>query len=88
MALAPNVLIVKAESPINDLLSAAALEDELFGTGYGYLFIKNLIGTTLISAPIAWIKKLPTTEYAMEATGREWVIDCESLEMFVGGSVL
>lgn len=79
---------LKAESPINDLLSAVALEDELFGTGLGTLFIENLNGTTALVAPIAWIQKMPTVEYATEASGREWTIACESLEMFVGGAIV
>lgn len=78
---------LQAASPTNDLLSAVAAEDELFGTGYGALMIKDLNGNTLLEAPTAWIRKLPTTEFSDEASGREWVLDCSELIMFVGGAI-
>lgn len=77
-----------AESVTNDLFSAVQVEDELFGTGFGALLVKNLNGTTLIESPIAWIRKLPTVEYADTASGREWIIDCAELLMLVGGAVV
>jgi hypothetical protein len=79
---------LQAASPSNDLLSAVAAEDEAFGTGFGSIMIKDLNGNTLLQAPIAWIRKLPVTEFADEASGREWVIDCAQLIKFVGGAVL
>jgi len=74
-------------SPTNDLLSAVALEDELFNTGDGPLLLKDLNGTSLAQAANAWIQKLPNLEYADTATGREWVFACAELEMNVGGNL-
>ena len=79
---------VMAESPVNDLLSAVAFADEATGLGYGSLMIKDLNGTTLVAAPQAWIRKLPVTEYADTASGREWTFDCAELQMLVGGAVV
>lgn len=79
---------LQAASPANDLLSAVALDDELFGTGTGPLLVKDLFGNTLIDADTAWIRKLPAVEFADDASGREWVFDCAELSMFVGGSVV
>lgn len=76
-----------SSSPTNDLFSGVALEDEMFGTGVGPLLVKDLNGTTLIEAPVAWIKKSPAVEYAKEAGSREWVIECAELFMKVGGAV-
>lgn len=73
-------------SPINDLLSAAALKDELTGAGIGALFIKDIGGATLVSADNAWIKKVPTVSVGKEVETREWVIECESMNIFVGGT--
>jgi hypothetical protein len=81
-------LTLQAASPTNDLFSALALDDELFGTGTGPLLVKDLYGNTLISAETAWIRKLPAVEMADEASNREWVIDCAELIMLVGGSVV
>ncbi len=80
-------LTLMAESASNDLLSAAALEDEIFGTGVGELFIEDKNGNTIIAAPQAWIQKMPATGFAGEASTREWVIACAELEMNVGGSL-
>lgn len=80
-------LTLQAASPSNDVLSALAATDELTGLGYGSLIVKDLNGTTLLSASNAWVRKLPVTEFADEASGREWMIDCAELEMFVGGAV-
>lgn len=79
---------LQAASPTNDLLSAVALEDELFGLGFGSLMIKDLNGTTLAQASTAWIRKLPAAEFAVDASGREWMFDCAELNMFVGGAVI
>ena len=78
---------LQAASPSNDLLSATYQQDELFGFGYGPLMVKHFNGNTLISSPYAWIRKLPTVEFADENSGREWVLDCNNLFMFVGGSI-
>ncbi len=77
-----------AESTTNDSLSAKAEQDRLFGTGYGPLMIKNLNGTTLVLAEIAWVKKPANVEYADAATNREWVFDCAELLMNVGGALV
>lgn len=79
-------LTLQAAASANDLLSAVAAEDELFGTGSGPLLVKDLNGTTLLDAPVAWIKKMPATEFSQEASGREWAFDCAEFGMFVGGS--
>ncbi len=75
-----------AESPSNDLLSALARADELFGTGVGALHVEDLNGTTVIAASQAWIRKLPNPAMATDASERAWVIDCAALEILVGGS--
>lgn len=75
-------------SPTNDLLSAIALDDELNGTGYGPLIIKDLLGGTMYRATEAWIRKYPKGDHAKDATSRQWVIDCSELKMNIGGSVV
>ncbi len=79
---------VMAESPSNDALSALHLQDEALGTGAGTLSLTNLNGTTLVEAPIAWIQKVANVTYGDQAEGREWVVACSQLEMFVGGALV
>jgi hypothetical protein len=77
-----------AASPANDLLSGLARQDELFGVGFGPLLVKDLNGNTLLAAETAWIRKVPTVDFADEAGAREWVIDCAELRMHVGGQIV
>lgn len=73
-------------SPVNDLLSAMGIGDRLAGSGVGPLSVKDNLGTTVIAAENAWIKKVSDVEFGKEAGSREWVIDCEALEIFSGGA--
>lgn len=75
-----------ASSACNDLLSALAAQDESLGTGVGVLYIRDSNGTTLANASNAWIKKLPSTEFGKDLPNREWEIECEALELTVGGN--
>lgn len=77
-----------ASSPENDLLSAIAVADELRGEGVGPLFVKDRLGTTLVHAENAWIRKMPDLERAKETGQIEWVFDCAVLDVFIGGSLL
>lgn len=80
--------VLQAESEFNDLLSAIAREDELFGTGLGAVQLTNLNSTLIISAGQAWIVKPPTVEQADTAKGREWMLHCDVLNIHVGGAVV
>lgn len=76
-------------SPSNDVLSAIALADEQGGAGVFPLFIKDLSGTTLATAPNAWVRKMAELVYGKEAgDDREWVLDCDELVLHVGGLVV
>jgi hypothetical protein len=74
-------------SPSNDILSTLA--DEKGGLGVYPLFIKDLSGTTLVTAPSAWVRKMAEVAFAKEASeDREWVLDCDELVIHVGGLLL
>lgn len=81
-------ITLQQASPTNDELSAVALLDEETGLGYGPLLVKDLNGTTLASAEIAWLVKPADTGFADSAESREWAIDCEKVTMVVGGSLV
>ncbi len=74
-------------SASNDILSAAQVADELTGLGVFPLMIKDLLGTTLLVAPNAWVKKRADAEFAKEQTDREWILDCDQLTGIVGGEL-
>lgn len=73
-------------SPSNLILSAAVLADELSGTGIGALFIKDNSGTTLAVAANAWVKKHASVNFSKELGDKEWVLECDSLEIVNGGN--
>jgi len=76
-------------SPTNDLLSALAASSRPSNAALIVrpLFIKDLNGTTLVSAAEAWVLKVPNTEFGKEVASREWVIDIARLQMHTGGAV-
>jgi hypothetical protein len=80
-------ITLMAESPSNDSLSAVAILDEASGLGFGPLTVKDLNGNTILSAPVAWIQKVPNVEHATDASTREWVIAVASFDVYVGGAL-
>lgn len=75
-------------SPSNDLLSAAAIADELSGLQVGPVMIKDLNGTTLVQCANARIQKYADLEYAAAAGTNDWILMCAELEMFLGGQLV
>lgn len=74
-------------SATNDLLSALLTVDELTGNGIGPYILKDLKGTTLVTAESAWIVKPANIEYDRSPTSREWIIESDRLIMAVGGNI-
>jgi hypothetical protein len=70
----------------NDIFSAAAASDELANTGVGVISVKDLSGRTQAFSAAAWVRKQANSEFSKEISDREWSIDCDNLEMFVGGN--
>ncbi len=74
-------------SPSNDVLSALAVLDELKGAGTGEAQVTDTTSSaTLAHAQNAWVKKFADLGRAKEAGTVEWVLDCDKIEMFVGGN--
>lgn len=74
-------------SASNTALSHAAALDERDGSQVGPLLIKDLSGADVVVAGTAWIVKPPDLEKSNEETNREWVFECDNLEIFAGGNV-
>lgn len=81
------VVTLQMSSPTNDLLQAIATQDEITGDQYGSLQIKDLNGTTYVTAEKAWIQKPADAEFGADSPNREWSIDCAELVIKNGGSV-
>ena len=76
-----------ASSITNDALSALAILDEQTGGGVGAFQVVDLNGTTLLHAQNAWVSKMPDTELGKELGETEWMIECDSLDVFRGGII-
>jgi len=73
-------------SPSNDILSSIAQLDEKLNTGVLPLICKDNSGRSLFAANNAWIRKPADAPFGKEIDNREWTIDCENLENFIGGN--
>lgn len=71
----------------NDLLSALANTDENTpnGDGIGPLLVKDLSGRSLFTAEKGWIVKQAAAGWSREAESREWIVETNELNVFVGG---
>lgn len=73
-------------SQCNDSLSAVAAQDDADNTGVLPLSIEDINGTTLLSSAHAWVKKTADVDFGKEPANREWTLECDVLNMFVGGT--
>lgn len=79
-------ITLMATSASNDILSALARLDEETGQGVGEFMMKDTLGRTLIAAPNAWVAKVAPVEFGKEIGDREWLIEVDVLDVFVGGT--
>nr|MDO8118665.1 DUF3277 family protein [Candidatus Sigynarchaeota archaeon] len=73
-------------SDSNDVITAFAKADEITNSGSVPFMVKDGNGRTLLIAENAWVQKLPSVEFGKEALEREWKLESDSVEMFVGGN--
>ncbi len=79
-------ITLKQTSPSNQILHGFAKLDEMGNAGLVPVLVKDLLGTTLASSAGAWIKKVSDVEMGKEISDREWILDCETIELEVGGN--
>lgn len=75
-------------SDSNDALSAISLLDRASNNGIIPVTVADLRGRTLVFSGATWVKKIADVEGAKEQTNRVWVLDCENVDIFVGGTTL
>lgn len=80
-----NIKLLQS-SASNEILSSFAKLDELSNAGTFPILVKDTSGTSLYSAESAWIKKIAPSEFGKEAGSREWEIETDNLQTFVGKS--
>lgn len=72
----------------NDFLSAKYREDRLFRTGVHPYIIKDLLGTTLVTAAFARLQRIPNMAFGDTIQPRVWTFICPQLLVHVGSSVV
>ena len=75
-------------SPSNDLLSTIHNLDLSSPNGAGVFTLAirdSATGRSVYAAVSAWIVKFPDTNFDATDTPREWVIETDRLESFIGG---
>jgi len=80
------VIRLEQTSTDNDYLSEKADLDEKSAAGIISVLIRDAQGTTLCSAPEAWVMKPADVSFAKESGEREWTIRCADLSTFVGSN--
>ena len=72
----------------NDYLSNMYNYDRETGNGIAPLLIKDLAGTTLFSAPEAWVSNMPEASRGLTVDKQEWVFHTGQVEdAIIGGLV-
>lgn len=73
-------------SPSNDDLMSLFNADEKTGKGALSFIMVDGSGSTVVSAPAAWIVQPATIEMGGAITARQWTFEAANLEMYVGGN--
>lgn len=73
-------------SDSNDILTGFAKADEVANAGSLPFMVKDNNGRTLLAAENCWVQKVPDVEFGKEAMEREWKLETDSVEMFIGGN--
>lgn len=79
-------IVLNQTSPSNQVFSDALKADEQNNQGVFPVLIRDNSGTDVHKSEAAYISKFPSTQYAKENSTREYVIQCENLDMSVGGN--
>lgn len=72
----------------NDYLSSMYNYDRETGDGIAPLLIKDLAGTTLFSAPEAWVANMPEASRGLTVDTQEWVFRTGQVEDAVIGGLV
>lgn len=79
-------LTLMQSSASNDVMSAFAAADELSNAGAVPFYLKDNSGRTIATALTAWVQKYPKTTFAKEIESRQWILETDDIEIFVGGN--
>jgi len=73
-------------SDSNDTLMEAYEADRTYGSGMQELIIKDLSGSTIVSAAQAWVANMPTKKFGKKIDKNEWTMHTGQASSFIGGN--
>lgn len=79
-------VVLQQSSPSNQVFSDALKADEDSNDGISPALVRDNSGTDLHKAESAYVVKRPSSPYAKEISTREYILQCEVLEMNNGGN--
>jgi hypothetical protein len=80
-------LTLLQSSPSNDYLSIISTRDVKLNLGVLPFQMKDILGTTLIFTPMAYIKKPAKADTGKTAKTRDWVLKLIQPETMIGGNI-
>lgn len=77
-------LTLRQGSASNEALSALAVADEASNGSVFSFGLKDSSGTSLYAAATAWIVKPADSAFAVKSGTRQWMIETDNLQAFIG----
>jgi hypothetical protein len=74
-----------ASSPLNTVLSALTVADDMTDSVVGIIVIRDMSGPTIVEADGCFLEGVSDFGFGQERGARTWVWQCASLRPFVGG---
>lgn len=79
-------VVLQKSSPSNQVFSDAAKADEESNSGVSPVLVRDNSGKDVSKSESAYVSKIASAEEAKELPNRTWVLQCENLEMNLGGN--
>jgi hypothetical protein len=77
---------LQQSSESNSVCSALLKKDEDTSDALFPVLCRDNSGSDLHKAEVGYLVKAPQSDYAKELSNREYIVQCENLEMFLGGN--
>jgi len=79
-------ITLQQASPSNDDLSTLANLDSLSNSGLRPFYMKDNLGTTIMTAATCFIEQIPEATFGKTQNDRAWVLKTDNLVQFLGGN--
>lgn len=82
-----TITLMQSSASNDDLSALASVDYATRGiAGAVPVIMKDQSGRSLFVSPFGWVKKFPDSSFAKNPGSREWIIDCSTLLISIGGN--